>query len=73
MAEDDHADLGKCGTRMEEEKGGRHFRSGRTKNSPDLQFHVGRQLLGHVSFEGSLGTNVQESNSGSREMGCRTG
>ena len=34
MAEDGHADLVKSGTRMDEEKNGRHFRSGRAKNSP---------------------------------------
>ena len=44
---------------------------GRAKNS-DLQFYIGRQLLGHVPFEGPLGTDDEGSNSGSRKMGLRT-
>ena len=44
---------------MDEDKNGRRFRSGRAKNKPDLQFYVGRQLLGHVPFEDPLGTDVE--------------
>ena len=31
------------------------------KNSPDMQLYVGRQLLGHVSFEGTPGTDDEGS------------
>ena len=38
VAEHGHADPGKCGTGMGKEEGGRHFKSGGTRNSPDMQF-----------------------------------
>ena len=42
---------------------------GRTKSTSDLQPHVGRQLLDHVPLKNSSGTDVAESDSGSREVG----
>ena len=61
IAENGHADPGKCGASVGKEKNGRHLRSGGTKNSQDMMFHVGRQLVGHVSFEGQPGTDDEGS------------
>ena len=47
---------------MGKEKNGRHFRSEGAKNSPDMQFYVGKQQLGHVPFEGPNGTDDKGSN-----------
>ena len=35
------------------------------KDTPDMQHHVGRELLDHVPFPKSLGTNAEGSDSGS--------
>ena len=48
------------------------FQIWKGENSPDLQFHVGGQLLGHIPFEGPSGTYVEGCNAGSRKMGFRT-
>ena len=68
MAEDDHAAIGqrvKKIVRIE-------WRFGRTTNTPDMHLHVGRQLVDHVSFQESPGTDAEGSDSGSLEVGFGT-
>ena len=61
--------MAKRGRKLGKNKNGRSFRCGRTKNTPDMQLHVGRQLLDHVPLTNSSGTDVAGSHSGRREVG----
>ena len=51
VAKDGHAACGKRGSKLGKEKNGRLFRLGRTKNTPEMQLHVDRQLLDHVPLK----------------------
>ena len=63
-AKDGHAAFGKRGRKFGKEKNERPLRLGRTKNTPDMQLHVDRQLLDHVPLKKSLGTDAEGSDSG---------
>ena len=49
--------------KLGKKKNGSLFRIGRTKNTPDTQLHVGLQLLDHVPFRKSPGTDGSDSGS----------
>ena len=62
VAKDGNPDLGKCGGRMDEEKKWCSLgHRGRRRRSTNLQLHVGRQLLVHVTFERTFGTDATRS------------
>ena len=69
LAQSGHADLGTSRARMDEEKDGRAHGYSRRTSASDMQFHVDRQLLDHVSLKDASGADDEGLDGGGGEVG----
>ena len=61
VAEHGNPNFGQCGRRVDEEKKRHSLGPRRRKSTSNIQLHVDRQLLDHITLERKFGTDATRS------------